>query len=95
MAPRQVVAEVGDGGVVVDQLLPDRHRLAVLDRRLRWLAGLRQQVGEPTVAIRQPLGEFGDDGVVVGQLLPECQRLAALGLRLRRVARLPQQDAVV
>ena len=31
------VAEVGDGGVVVGQLLPDRHRLAVLGLRLRGL----------------------------------------------------------
>ena len=41
VAGRQVVAEVGDGGVVVGQLLQDRQRLAVLGLRLRRLARLR------------------------------------------------------
>ena len=38
MAPRQAAAEVGDGGVVVGQLLVDRQRLAVLGLRLLGLA---------------------------------------------------------
>ena len=49
------VAEVGDGGVVVGQLLLDRQRLAVLGLRLRRLARLRQQVAEVVVAVRQVL----------------------------------------
>ena len=83
MTPRQVVAEVGDGGVVVGQLLVDRHRLAELGLRLRRLARLRQQGAEEVVAVRQAEAESGDGGVVVGQLLPDRQRLAVLGLRLR------------
>ena len=43
---RQVAAEVGDGGVVVGQLLPERQRVAVLGLRLRRLAHARQQAAE-------------------------------------------------
>ena len=63
------LAEFGVGGVVVDQLLPDRHRLAVLGLRLRRLARLRQQVGERVVTPRQVAADSSDGGVVVGQLL--------------------------
>ena len=38
---RQAAAEFGVGGVVVDQLLPDRQRLAELGLRLRRLARVR------------------------------------------------------
>ena len=42
----RMAVEIGVGGVVVGQLLPDRQRLAVLDLRLRWLAArLRQRKG--------------------------------------------------
>ena len=87
VALRQGVAEVGDGGVVVGQLLPERHRLAELGLCLRRLARIRQQPAAEVVAVRQVAAEFGDGGVVVGQLLVERQRLAELGLRLRRLAR--------
>ena len=40
VAARQVAAELGDGGVVVGQLLLDRQRLAVLGLRFRRLARL-------------------------------------------------------
>ena len=46
VAVRQVAAESRDGGVVVGQLLADRHRRAVLGLRLRRLARLRQQDAE-------------------------------------------------
>ena len=87
----QAIAEIDVRGVVVDQLLPDRQRLAVLGLRLRWLARLRQQDAEVEVAVRQAAAEAGVGGVVVGQLLPDRQRLAVLGLRLRWLARLRQQ----
>ncbi len=45
-AARQAAAEVGDGEVVVGQLLLHRQRLAVLGLRLRRLARLRQQQAE-------------------------------------------------
>ena len=90
---RQDGAEVGDGGVVVGQLLLDRQRRAVLGLRLRRLARRRQQDAEVVVAGRQVAAEVGDGGVVVGQLLPDRQRRAVLGLRLRRLARLRQQEA--
>ncbi len=82
MAPRQVAAEFGDGGVVVGQLLEERQRLAVLGLRLRLLARAVQQPAEAEVAVRQAAAEFGDGGVVVGQLLGDLQRPAVLGLRL-------------
>ena len=84
MAARQAAAEVGDGGVVVGQLLPDRQRLAGLGFCLRRLARL-----DSSSAIvcdsRQAVAEFGNGGVVVGQLLEE-RHPAVLGLRLRRFA---------
>ena len=86
----QASAETDVRRVVVDQLLPDRHRLAVLDRRLRWLASVQQQDAVVEVAVRQAAAEAGDGGAVVGQLLVERNRLAVLGLRLRRLARLRQ-----
>jgi hypothetical protein len=87
------VAERDDGGVVVDQLLPDRDCLAVLGLRVRRLARVRQEEAEVEVAVRQVAAEFGDGGLVVSELLEERQRLADLGLRLRRLACLRQQIA--
>ena len=78
----QVVAEFGDGGVVVGQLLHERDRLAELGLRFRRPARLIQQYAEVVVAARQVGAELGDGGVVVGQLLPKRDRLAVLGLRL-------------
>ena len=49
----QVVAEFGDGGVVVGQLLHERDRLAELGLRLRRLARVIQQDAEVVVADRQ------------------------------------------
>ena len=41
---REAIAEDGDGGVVVGQLLLDRQRLATLGLRLPWLAHLQQHL---------------------------------------------------
>ncbi len=84
----QAIAESGVSGVVVDKLLPDQHRLAVLGLRLRRLARPRQQDAEVEVEVRQVAAPAGVGGVVVGQLLPDRQRRAVLGLRLRRLAHL-------
>ena len=46
MASRQVVAEFGDGGVLVSQLLSDRQCLARLGLRFRSIARLPQQQAE-------------------------------------------------
>ncbi len=83
MAPGQAAAEVGDGGVVVGQLLEERQPLAVLGLRLRWPARpVHQYQPEVVVAPGHGVAEFGDGGVVVGQLLVERQRPAELGLLL-------------
>ena len=108
MARRQVAAELGDGGVVVGQLLLDRDRLAVLGLRFRWLARIRQQGAEVVNVTRQVAAEFGDGGVVVGQLLQDCDALrhsaaasddlpvSSAGWRVRRIvpAR-PRRDSTV
>ena len=74
MAVRQVVAEFGDGGVVVGQLLPDGQSLAVLGLRLRGSAR-SQSTPEVLLAVRQVVAEVGDGGVVVGQLLLDASAL--------------------
>ena len=75
VAARQAASEVGDGGVVVGQLLLDRHRAA--GRTPAPSAGL------PVCDCRKPMLlwvfaswflKLGDGGVVVGQLLPDRQR---------------------
>ena len=91
--PRQFDAKSGDGGVVGDQLLPNRHRLAELGLRLRRLARLQQQVAEVPAAPPQLVAELGDGGVVVGQLLHDFHPLAVLRLRLRWLAAVQQQLA--
>ncbi len=83
VAGRKVAAELGDGRVVVRQLLKDRERLAVLGRRFRWLARILQLGAEVVMAYSQVAAEFGDGGVVVGKLLIDCQCLAVLGRRFR------------
>ena len=60
----QVAAKIDDGGIVIDQLQPDRQRLAVLGLRVRRRARARQQVAEVVVAVRQSAAEFGDGGVL-------------------------------
>ena len=59
-------AEVGDGGMVVGQLLLDGRGLSVLGLRRSRLARLRQQDAEGVVAVRQPAAEVGDGGMLVG-----------------------------
>ena len=87
VAVRQAAAELGDGGVVVGQLLPDRQRLAVLGLRLRRPARRDSRLPRLLWTVRQAAAEVGDGGVVVGQLPVDRQRRAVLGLRLRRPAR--------
>ena len=82
VAVRQELAELGDAGVVVGQLLADPLSLAQLDVGIRLCARPQQQHTELVVAVCQPLAEFGGRGVVVGQLLVEGHRPAILGLGL-------------
>ena len=51
VAARQAAAEIGDGGVVIGQLLLDRDRVAVLGLRFRRLARIRQQEAELAVVL--------------------------------------------
>ena len=83
-------AEVGDGGVVLGQLLADLQRPAVRLQRLGRLAGLRLQEADVVVAIRQAAAEVGDGGVGIGQLSSDRQRLA---VRLQRLGRLSGPSA--
>ena len=92
VADRQAVVELGDGGVVVGQLLVDRDRLPVLGLRRDRPARIRQEIPEVAVAGRQAVAELGDGGVVVGQLPLDRDRLPVLGLRLRRPARRGQEE---
>ncbi len=74
---RQVEAELGDGGVVVGQLLVERQRPAVLGLRLRWLGRRRKQAADAIDGVRQVVagvvGDFGSGGqrLLVGPRQPE------------------------
>ena len=58
MAGRQIVAEFGDGGVGVGELLADRQGGAVLVRRLAGPAGVRQQAADAVDRVAQlPAGQ--------------------------------------
>ena len=82
---RQAIDELGDGGVVVGQLLIDRARRLERLQRLGRLAGVVEHVGDAVVAVRQLALEPGDGRVVVGQLLEErraARTIAAPSVRL-------------
>ena len=72
---RQFALEIGDGGVVVGQLLPDRQRRLVGPPSPRPACPVAsQQVADVVVACRQLALESATEGLVVGQLLLDRQR---------------------
>src|SRR5262249_54249292 len=81
----QLVAEFGDGGVLVGKLLLDREcranfRLRVRARRHTCID---EQRAEAAVAGCQTAAEFSARAILVGKLLPYQKRRADLGLRFR------------
>ena len=73
LGARQASDELGDGGIVVGQLLID---CALPTRATSTpsgpLSGVVVHVGDAVVGVRQLVLEPGDGGIVVGQLLEAC-----------------------
>ena len=66
MAVRQAGEEVGNAGIVVDQLPGDRHRLAVLGLGLGRISPVGQQQPEAGVTVRQERPCRGGSGTQAG-----------------------------
>ena len=94
MAGCQHAVELGDGGVVVLQPLPDRPRHAELGLRLRRSARVPEQVAKIVVAGRQSLRKSLTAGLSIGQPLLNRNRRACTPVRLHgRLPRRRQQIA--
>ena len=74
VARGQVVPGLGDGGIVVGQLLADRQAPLERPQRLGRMAGRYLQEADAAVARGQVVPGLGVGGVVVGQLLVDRQR---------------------
>ena len=70
MAVRQRAAEFDDGGAVVGQLLPDRHRFAELGLRVRRLARAASEALD-TPSVRERLEAIGVTVVAPERRSPE------------------------
>ncbi len=91
MAKRQVGAELGNGRLIVDQLLLDLERRSLRLERLGRMPQAREQSADGDLGGRDILTELRDGGLLVRQLLPDAQGRAkfpnGLGCVSRRCIR--------
>ena len=66
VTPRQVIADLGDGGIFLGEQFQDLPSPVIHARHgLGWAADVRQQGGDLRIAVRELPAKFGDSGVVV------------------------------